>query len=97
MTERRPDEYYMKLEGRLRSLIPLAREVLTAEAVKWYTEYLDAGEYGLAIEVAAEGFRSDTAASRSKELALALLAEADLMGMRGPAVDRLHGCANPNE
>jgi hypothetical protein len=89
MTDRRSDNYYRELEDRLRSLIPLAVRLLSPEVVKWYTEYLDAGEYGLAVEVAADGFPTDATPSRFRELAIALLAEAELMGLSGPATNHL--------
>jgi hypothetical protein len=89
MTKRPSDEYYRELETRLRALIPLAESVLSTEVLNWYMEYLDAGEYGLAVEVAAEGLPRDDAESRSREVAAALLAEAQVMDLRVPAVDRL--------
>jgi hypothetical protein len=93
MTERRSDKYYSELEERLRSLMPLAARLLSPEVVKWYTEYLDAGEYGLAVEVAAEGLPADARRSQFRELAVALLAEAEVMGVAEPAADRLRALA----
>jgi hypothetical protein len=88
MTGRSPDEYYRMLERRLRALLPLARRLLSDDSISWFGEYLDIGEYGLAVEVAAEGLPTEASAD-TRRLAAALLAEAELMGMTGPAVGRL--------
>jgi hypothetical protein len=48
------DEYYAEREARLRGLMPVVREALPEETHAWFKEYLDHGEYGLAVEVASE-------------------------------------------
>ena len=93
MAERRSDDYYRELEERLRLLTPLVEGPLSPEVVGWYTEYLDAGEYGLAVEVAAEGLPAADAHPQVRELALALLFEADGMRLAGPPVDHLRALA----
>lgn len=93
MRERHRDEYYRGLEERLRSLIPLAARLLSPEVVKSYTEYLDAGEYGFAVKVATEGLPEDAAPSHLRELALALLVEAEVMRLAGSVADRLRALA----
>jgi hypothetical protein len=55
MSRREPDEYYIDLELRLRAIAPLAQSVLAPEPYRWFMEYLDAGEYGLAGDPAAPG------------------------------------------
>lgn len=88
MTERQSDAYYRELERRLRTLLPLAGTVLKPEIVGWYSEYLDAGEYGLAVEVAAEGLPTGESPELQR-LASALLSEAELMELAGSEVERL--------
>lgn len=86
------EAYYRELGERLRALLPAATRLLPSETVRWFGEFLDHGEYGLAVEIAAEGL--PTAASPEvRELAGALLAEARVMEMTEPAVDRLRELA----
>ena len=57
-------------------MVPLAEAVLPAAVCTWYLEYLDVGEYGLAVEAAAEALPSPrTAAGERLRLALSDLAE----------------------
>jgi hypothetical protein len=74
-----PDRYHRELERRLRVLTPAAREALPSDTLGWFLEFLDHGEYGLAVEVAAEALVLQTAPDRA--LARGLLDEADLMGL----------------
>lgn len=72
------DEYYAEREARLRELMPLVREALPQETQAWFKEFLDHGEYGLAVEVASEAIPDDPQAS-AVQLANALLREAEVM------------------
>jgi hypothetical protein len=96
VTGRPSDNYYRALEGRLRALLPRATSLLAEEVITWFIEYLDVGEYGLAVEVAAEGLPPE-ASTGSQWLAVALLAEAELMGITGPAVSRLRELAGSDQ
>ena len=58
MSARQSDAYYRDLERRARELRPLAETVLAADAYKWFVEFIDAGEYGLAVGVAAKALPS---------------------------------------
>jgi hypothetical protein len=78
------DEYYAERESRLRALLPLAREALAEEPHRWFEEYVDYGEYGLAVEVATDAIPDDAQAS-AVQLATALLTEADVMGLDAAA------------
>jgi len=89
MSERRPDEYYIELERRLRRLGPLAASVLPPQALTWFTDYLDAGEYGLAVEVASEQLPRDDVSPAARELASGLLREAEIMGLGDDVIERL--------
>jgi len=77
MSERQPDRYYIELERRLRKLAPLAEAVLPPEPFRWFMEYLDAGEYGLAVEVASEEMPAGDSSSAARQLASGLLREAE--------------------
>jgi GAF domain-containing protein len=56
------DSYYLKLEERLRALLPAVQRALPPDAQRWYIEFLDAGEYGLAVETATDALESGAAA-----------------------------------
>jgi hypothetical protein len=86
---RPPDSYYGELETRLRALTPLVDELGDQNLAAWYREYLDAGEYGLAVEIVAEQLRLEAAPSRVGDLAAGLLPEAKLMELDGSVVARL--------
>lgn len=89
MSGRQPDEYYIALERRLRKLIPLAESVLPPEPYRWVLEYLDDGEYGLAVEVASEEMPDGDASPEARQLASGLLREAELMGLPDEVARRL--------
>lgn len=78
MNNRQSDTYYSQLERRLRALEPLVTRLLGEQAGS-YREYLDAGEYGLAVEVVAEQLTVDMPSDSLRPLAIGLLAEAELM------------------
>lgn len=46
-------KYYAEVERNLEECLPLVRELVPQE-VRWFSEYVQAGEYGLAIEIVAE-------------------------------------------
>ncbi|MEA2497130.1 MAG: hypothetical protein QOJ29_5041 [Thermoleophilaceae bacterium] len=54
-------------------------------------EYLDAGEYGLAVEVASEEVPTGDSSETARELASSLLREAVLMGLPDEVLRRLPG------
>jgi hypothetical protein len=91
-SERPSNRYYAELERRLRSLAPVAREALPPETVKWFSEYLDVGEYGLAVEVAAEALVADD--EHHCELARGLLAEAEIMGLSPDVISRIRAATH---
>ena len=86
---RESDEYYLELERRLRMLGPLAEAVLPPEPQRWISEYLDAGEYGLAVEVASEEMPTGDSSPEARDLASGLLREAELMGLPDEVTRRL--------
>jgi len=86
MAERWSDAYYVELERRLRALLAPAQGVLAAQPYRWFVEYLDAGEHGLAVQVASEALEPGEA---SRALADGLLAEAELMGLGDEVTGRL--------
>ena len=63
------------------ALEPQAATVLAPEPYSWFKDYLDAGEYGLAVEVALEELPDGAHAPVARELAAALLREAEAMGL----------------
>jgi hypothetical protein len=89
MSERWPDEYYIALERRLRKLVPLAESVLPPDPLGWILEYLDGGEYGLAVEVASEAMPTEDSSPEARELAAGLFKEAELMGLSDEVTKRL--------
>jgi hypothetical protein len=72
--------YYADIERRLRLLEALVAELLP-DLAGWYREYLDAGEYGLAVEIVAERLDPDMPLDRVGALASGLLPEAQLMDL----------------
>jgi hypothetical protein len=82
MPARRPDAYYEQLEIRLRALSPLVDQLGDESLTAWFREYLDVGEYGLAVEVVAEQLPPQ--ARRAEALVAGLLAEARVMGLEAP-------------
>lgn len=91
MSGRRPDEYYVELERRLRKLAPLAETVLGPDPFQWFIEYLDAGEYGLAVQVASEEIPEGAPSAATRKLTSGLLREAELMGLPDDVTRRLLG------
>jgi hypothetical protein len=91
MSRREPDEYYIELERRLRAIAPLAQSVLAPEPYRWFMEYLDAGEYGLAVAVASEEMPRGDSSETARELASSLLREAVLMGLPDEVIKRRQG------
>jgi hypothetical protein len=83
-----PERSFEALERRLRALDPLVAE-LTAEETEWYREYLDHGEYGLAVEVVAEALTESMPQHRLRLLAAGLHAEAMVMELPDVTIDRL--------
>ncbi len=92
MSDRHPDEYYRELEARLGALVPLVASSLPPRVLDSYREYLDAGEYGLAVEVAADALAGVPIEEPSRELARALLPEAETMSLES-AIDELRTLA----
>jgi len=86
------DDYYADLERRLRDLLPLVDRVLPPEPVHAYTEFLDAGEYGVAVEWATDALSPQ--AVGATELAEALLKEGEVMGLDDSYLARLRAMAN---
>jgi Flp pilus assembly protein TadB len=85
---RQPDEYYLALEERLQALDPLVAAV-TPDVRDEFREYLQHGEYGLAVETVAEGLLERVPSDDRSLLAKGLLAEARTMGLEGHRVDDL--------
>jgi hypothetical protein len=88
MSGPQPTEYYEGLEQRLRALVPLVEELM-ADLAGWYGEYVDVGEYGLAVEIVAERLSSNMPRDRVRSLAVALLSEAELMELPDTVVGPL--------
>jgi hypothetical protein len=89
VSERRPDKYYIELEQRLRKLAPLAKSVLPPDPYSWFMDYLDAGEYGLAVEVASEEMPDRDSSPAAGQFASGLLREAEVMGLPDEVIRRL--------
>jgi hypothetical protein len=64
-------------------------EQLVEDLSFWYREYLDVGEYGLAVEIVAERLGADMPAELLFPLAKGLLDEAEAMSLGGGVVARL--------
>jgi hypothetical protein len=88
MTGPRSASYYADLERRLRALDPLVVE-LVPDLADWYREYLDVGEYGLALEIVAERLTPRMPQDRVRLLAAGLLPEAKLMEVPDAVIDAL--------
>jgi hypothetical protein len=88
MTARRSASYYEQLERRLRALEPLVIE-LVPDSADWYREYLDVGEYGLAVEITAERLTQGMPQDRVRLLAAGLLPEARLMDLSDAVIGAL--------
>lgn len=71
---------YDGIERRLGALHDLVGK-LVPDLVEWFDEYLDVGEYGLAVEIVAERLAPHMPRALTIELATGLLAEAELMGL----------------
>lgn len=82
------EEYYTELERRLRALDGLV-ERLVQDICPWYREYLDVGEYGLAVEIVAERLSADMPTELVRPLARGLLAEAERMSLEEAVVVQL--------
>ena len=52
---RQSDEFYADLDARLTSLLPRLQQAISLDDCHWVEEYIRAGEYGLAVEEAAQG------------------------------------------
>ncbi len=78
-----PDVYFRELEARLRELVPRAQAVLTPDAFRVYLEFLNRGEYGRAVETAAEALSSEPGVP-ADQLRPGLEAAADVMGIALP-------------
>jgi hypothetical protein len=84
---------YDSIERRLKSLSGLVAS-LAPSLAGWFDEYVDVGEYGLAVEIVAEGLQADIDDPRVRELAAGLLAEARLMGLSEATQDPLAALAH---
>jgi hypothetical protein len=95
MSARPPDAYYSELERHLRNLVPLVRAVVPGAAVASYLEFLDAGEYGLAVESATEAL-PERRSSRGDLLQSGLGAVAAMMdaGVVAPSVRQVFARVN---
>lgn len=71
---------YDGIERRLQALDPVV-EQLVPDMVEWFREYVDVGEYGLAVEIVAERLSPEMPPDVAAELATGLLAEARLMSL----------------
>jgi hypothetical protein len=91
---RRPNAYYADLERRLRALIPLVEQLVPRGPAAWYREWLDVGEYGLAVEAVAEQLTPEMSAE-ARELPGELLPEAKLMGLPQAVVASLDRVCAP--
>ena len=83
MATRPSDDYYRDIERRLRDLLPLAEVTLPPSACQFYAEFLDVGEYGLAVETAAEALPSQRTTS-TDSLRAGLAEVAEIMGIALP-------------
>lgn len=83
---------YDGIEKRLKALSDLVTS-LAPDLAGWFDEYVDVGEYGLAVEIVAEGLQPDTEDPRVRELAAGLLAEAKVMGLSEATRDPLAALA----
>jgi hypothetical protein len=79
---------YDGIEKRLKALSGLVAG-LAPDLASWFDEYVDVGEYGLAVEIVAEGLQPDPDDPRVQELAAGLLAEAKVMGLPATTQDPL--------
>ena len=87
MSERRSKEYYQALEEQLSALLPGLQRAVSTESWRWFEEWVRAGEYGLAGEVAAEGLLAS--ARPSLDLWREVLAAADEMGLNSEPIAQL--------
>jgi hypothetical protein len=73
-------DYYQSLEKRLAALSGhVAR--FAPELSRWYDQFIEAGEYGVAVEAVAEQLRGDPSDPELRALALGLLTEARVMDL----------------
>ena len=87
MSERKSAQYYQALDERLKKLLPDLQRTVPLENWRWFEEWVRAGEYGLAAEVAAEGLLvTDRLAD---ELSREVLATADMMELNTEPIVRL--------
>lgn len=87
---------YDGIEQRLRALSNLVARIVP-DLAGWFDEYVDAGEYGLAVEIVAEQLPSDRPDPQLRELAAGLLAEAKVMGLSDATQDPLAELARDGE
>jgi hypothetical protein len=88
MSDSLPTGYYEGLDDRLRALDGLVCQ-LVADLVGWYREYLDVGEYGLAVEIVAERLTPEMPRELVESLAAGLLPEAETMRLAPGVIERL--------
>lgn len=93
MNDHRSAAYYGALESRLRGLDGLVEDV-AKDLLGWYREYIDVGEYGLAVEVVAERLTPDMPVQTLRPLAAGLLAEATTMSLPENVVASLRQLAD---
>ncbi len=83
------DEYYEELEARLIELVPQVRRLVTGENADWFEEFIRAGEYGLAVETAAEALDASMPKAPLRAISSRLLAEAHLMELDSELLRKL--------
>jgi hypothetical protein len=95
MSARPSDAYHRELERHLRNLVPLLQVVVPEGVGAFYVEFLDAGEYGLAVESAAEAL-PEGRSSRGDLLQSGLAAVAAMMdaGVVPPSVRQVFARVN---
>jgi len=80
-------EYYQSLDTRLSALLPELQSTIPLENWRWFEEWIRAGEYGLAAEVAAESLVA--VAKVPASLASELLSIAKMMALESDPIIQL--------
>jgi hypothetical protein len=91
---RQPDAHYEGLDRQLRPLATLVERV-DQDLARWFCEYLDAAEYGLAVEVVTERLTADMRTSVVRPLAAGLLHAAEAMELAPEMREELRHLARP--
>ena len=87
MSKRPSPEYFRALDEQLSALLPTLSAAVSTESWRWFEEFVRAGEYGLAVEAAAEGLLD--AAAPPAELCRDVLSAADVMALESEPISRL--------